>query len=139
MQLTATGICILLILVLFWLDRERRVRTSAAVFIPMAWLLIAGSRNISEWLDLSGPADAVDRYMEGDPVDRNILSLLMLLAVIVLYQRRDRVVGLLKANAPVVGYFVYAALSVVWSDFPMVGGKRWFRGLGDVIMVLVIL
>jgi len=139
MPLIATGACVILILALFWLDRERRVRTSAALLIPMAWLLIAGSRNISEWLNLSGPSDAVDRYMEGNPVDRNILSLLMLAGLVVLYQRRSRVVALLKANLPVVSFFLYAGLSVVWSDFPLVGGKRWFRGLGDVIMVLVIL
>lgn len=124
---------------LFRMDRDRTVRTSGALLIPMAWLLIAGSRNISEWLQMSGPADAVDRYMEGNPVDRNILSLLMLGGLITLYQRRQRVMTILKANAPMVAYFAYCGLSVLWSDYPLVGGKRWFRSLGDVVMVLVIL
>jgi len=124
---------------LFRMDRDRGVRTSGALLIPMTWLLIAGSRNISEWLQMSGPADAVDRYMEGNPVDRNILSLLMLGGLITLFQRRQRVMTILKANAPILAYFAYCGVSVLWSDYPLVGGKRWFRSLGDVVMVLVIL
>jgi exopolysaccharide production protein ExoQ len=137
--LLATAACVLAILVLFRLDRDRIGANSKVLWIPMAWLMIGGSRNVSEWLQMSGPVDSVDRYMEGNPVDRYVLSLLMLAGLIVLFQRRDRVIALLKANAPIVGYFVYCGISVLWSDYPLVGGKRWFRGLGDVTMVLIIL
>lgn len=137
--LIATVACALTILMLFRVDRDRNAKVSLALLIPMAWLLIAGSRNIGEWLQMSGPTDAVDRYMEGNPVDRNVLSLLMLGGLIRLFQRRQRVVVLLKANAPILIYFVYCGLSVLWSDYPLVAGKRWFRSSGDVIMVLVIL
>jgi O-antigen ligase len=46
---------------------------------------------------------------------------------------------ILKANSAVLAYFAYCGFSVLWSDYPLVGGKRWLRSLGDVIMVLVVL
>ena len=138
-RLIVTAACAVGILILFRLDRNRTSRTSIALLIPMAWLLIAGSRNVSEWLQMSAPVDAVDRYIEGSPVDRSVLSLLMLGGLIALAQRRQRVAALLKANLPIVAFFLYCGVSVLWSDYPLVGGKRWLRSLGDLIMVLVIL
>ena len=34
------------------------------------WLLIGGSRNVGEWLQMSAPMDQGARYLEGNPVDR---------------------------------------------------------------------
>jgi O-antigen ligase len=36
-------------------------------------------------------------------------------------------------------FFLYCGLSVIWSDFPGVAFKRWFRASGDVLMVLIVL
>jgi exopolysaccharide production protein ExoQ len=36
-------------------------------------------------------------------------------------------------------YFVYCLVSILWSDFPFVGLKRWIRAIGDIVMVLVVL
>ena len=94
---------------------------------------------MNEWYQMSGPVDAVDRYIEGNPLDRNVLSLLMLGGLVTLAHRRQRAAALLKANLPIVAYFLYCGVSVLWSDYPLVGGKRWLRSLGDLIMVLVIL
>lgn len=138
-RLIATAACAVGILILFRLDRKHTSRTSIALLIPMAWLLIAGSRNVNEWYQMSGPVDAVDRYIEGNPLDRNVLSLLMLGGLVTLAHRRQRAAALLKANLPIVAYFLYCGVSVLWSDYPLVGGKRWLRSLGDLIMVLVIL
>lgn len=41
-----------LILWLFWLDRDRRVRTSAALWVPVIWLS-TGKRSAAEWLQSS--------------------------------------------------------------------------------------
>lgn len=124
---------------LFALNRDRKVHTSAALWVPVAWLLIAGTRNVSEWLGLSAPGDVADRYMEGSPVDRVVLTAIMVCGLIALAGRSKRVGSVLRANAPIIAYFLYCAVSILWSDFALVAGKRWFRSLGDVIMVLVIL
>lgn len=126
-------------IMLFWFDRDRKVKVPWALWLPMIWLLIGGSRNISEWLQLSGPGDAADRYMEGNAVDRNVLTGMMICGAIVLFQRKKQVAAILRANAPVILFFLYCGISIVWSDFPFVGLKRWIRSLGDIVMVLLIL
>jgi len=138
-QYIASTLCAILILVLFRLDRESQRRTSVALWAPVTWLLIAGSRNVGEWLQLGEQTNAVDRYMEGNAIDRNILSVLMLCGLITLLRRRQHVGSMLRENTPLMAYFLYCGVSLLWSDYAFVGTKRWFRSLGDVIMVLVIL
>src|SRR5215469_9206686 len=124
---------------LFRLDRQPKGQTSKALWIPVSWLLVAGSRNPSEWLHLQGPSSQGARYLDGNPLDRTFLAALMALGVFVLLQRQKQTLTLLRANAPILLFFAYCATSGFWSDFPEVAFKRWFRGIGDVIMVLLIL
>lgn len=109
-----------------------------ALWVPVCWLFICSSRNVSEWLHYSGDAGA-NRYLEGNPLDRVILTGLLLVAVLVLIRRGARVLALLKANLPILLYFLYCGISFLWSDYPDVSFKRWFRALGDVVMILVVL
>jgi exopolysaccharide production protein ExoQ len=131
------------ILGLFRLDRDRKARTSKALWIPVAWLLIAGSRNVGEWVQtLSGGQMDISRgdaYLEGSPLDRNVLGALIALGIIVLFRRRRQVGALLRNNAPIFLYLFYCAASVLWSDYPGVGIRRWNRALGDFVMVMVVL
>ncbi|MBZ5723515.1 MAG: hypothetical protein LAP87_00820 [Acidobacteriia bacterium] len=129
---------------LFLLDRDRRARTSPALWIPVAWMWIAGSRAVSLWLAAFGWGDApgpamVDQYMDGSPVDRNVLSVLLALALAVLIRRRRQVGTILRANSAVLVFFLYCAVSVIWSDYPDVAFKRWTKALGDVAMLMVVL
>ena len=39
------------ILALFVLDRDPKARTTFALWIPIVWLSIGGSRVVSQWLD----------------------------------------------------------------------------------------
>jgi exopolysaccharide production protein ExoQ len=130
---------ILGIIGLFWLNRDSKIRTSKMLLLPVGWLLIAGSRNIGEWLELGTPVDRGDAYLEGNPIDRSILAVLVAIGVIVLIYRRRRVAELLRANKPVLFYFGFCALSISWSDYPYVGFKRWIRAIGDLVMVLIVL
>jgi len=109
-----------------------------ALWLPVSWLFICSSRNVSEWLHYTGDVQT-DRYLEGNPLDRAILTALLLFAVLVLVKRGVRVVVLLRANFPIALYFLYCGISLIWSDYPDVSFKRWFRAVGDVVMILVVL
>ncbi|HXJ12316.1 MAG TPA: O-antigen ligase family protein [Candidatus Limnocylindrales bacterium] len=109
-----------------------------ALWVPVCWLFICSSRNVSEWLHYSGDVQT-NRYLEGNPLDRAFLTGLLLVAVLVLVRRGSRVLALLKANLPILLYFMYCGISFLWSDYPDVSFKRWFRALGDVVMILVVL
>lgn len=131
-------ICIVGIAGLFWFDPNRKVRTSWALWLPMAWLLIAGSRHVSAWLGMS-PQASVEQYFDGSPLDRNIYALLLLGGFATLFSRRQRVSDILRRNWPILLFIAYCAFSVVWSDYPSVALKRWIKSLGDYVMVLVVL
>jgi exopolysaccharide production protein ExoQ len=137
-HLIATVICAFVIWQLFRLNREGESRPSKALWIPTFWLFLGSSRNVSEWLHYS-PGGATNRYLEGNPLDRALLSAVLALGVIVLLGRTRRVGILLRSNLPILLYFLYCGISMLWSDFPDVAFKRWFRALGDVVMVLIVL
>jgi O-antigen ligase len=127
---------------LFMLDRDPDARTSRALFVPLASVWLAGSRSAAEWLAISGLGPPIDPdanlYMDGSEVDRNVLGALMAISLVVLL-RRQQFRTLLKANAPLIIFFLFAAASALWSDFPGVTIRRWFKGVGDLIVVLVVL
>lgn len=64
---------------------------------------------------------------------------MLVIGVGVLVRRSSKVSELLRSNIPVLLFFLYCGLSIVWSDFPAVAAKRWLRAVGDIVMVLVIL
>jgi exopolysaccharide production protein ExoQ len=138
MEFSGAVVVIIGLLGLFAVDRFRRVRTSEALWIPVVWLFIAGSRPLSFWL-FPGMGDTTDRYVEGSPFDRNVFAALILAALIVLISRARKVGRLLRTNGPILLFLLYCGLSVFWSDLPDVAFKRWIRVVGDIAMVLVVL
>lgn len=131
------------ILGLFALNRDRAAKTSSALWVPVIWVAIAGSRMASQWIAAVSSGYTVtysaDQIMDGNPFDRALLSLLLLTAVGVLIRRGAKVRSVLLANGPLVLFFAYCAISIFWSDFSDIAFKRWIKALGDVAMVLVVL
>jgi len=110
-------------------------RASKALWLPVIWLSLAGSRMISSWLGASGSDQSMQ---EGSPLDRNFLILIIAVGVGILIARRRQVAAVLRANWPILLYLSYCALSILWSDFPDIAFKRWFKALGDLVMVLLV-
>jgi exopolysaccharide production protein ExoQ len=124
---------------LFALDRDRRARTSPALWLAVVWLALGGSRSLSQWFGAPLLANSADAYLDGSPLDRAILTGLIVAGVVVLIGRGRRTEDVLRRNAPLLVFFTYCALSVLWSDFPFVAFKRWTKALGNVVMVLIVL
>ncbi len=122
---------------MFFLDREGSARTSKALWLPVAWLWIVGSRPISAWFGFK-PDAGIDVQLDGSPADRFVFLIILLLGIIALISRGRRTSALLSANWPAVIYFAFCLLSVLWSDFPSVAFRRWTKAIGDLVMVLII-
>ena len=128
------------ILALFALDRDKNARTSKALWIPVVWMLLAGSRMVSQWLEAGSVATvSPEQLLDGSPLDRNILAGLIAAGVTVLFGRRREVGTLLRANWSILVFFVYCGYSVLWSDYPDVAFKRWMKAVGDLVMILIVL
>jgi len=137
------GLATLLILIgivgLFWLDRRVGWGSIASV-VPFIWFLISMSRPVTSWTTTpSSFADRAESYMEGSPLDRTILIVLIAAAIVALWRRRQAALAILRSNTAIIFFLLYCLISVSWSDYPIVAGKRWIRAVGDVLMILVIL
>lgn len=122
----------------FWLDRDAPVRTSKSLWLPIVWFSISASRSLSAWLGMGAGPEIPGQEPPQSSLDQFVAGTLILLGAIILIRRRRLVNSLLKANWPITLYFSFCLVSLVWSDFPGWGFKRWVRGLGDLIMVLVV-
>jgi exopolysaccharide production protein ExoQ len=132
----ATMICICGIAGLFYLDRDKSIRTSRALWLPVTWIAISASRPVSAWFGArpTGPHAELD----GSPVDAAIFGALLVAAIAVLIPRARSTRILLAANWPILAYFLYCLLSVAWSYHPDVAVKRWIKAIGDIAMVFVV-
>ncbi len=135
----ATVVYGFVIVALFLLDRDRKSRVSSALWIPVAWVSIGASRMVSQWFGVAPAMESPDQYLEGSPLDRLILTGLLAAGLMVLVARGQRAGMFLRANGPILLFFLYGAVSVLWSDYPDVAFKRWTKAVGDIVMVLVVL
>jgi exopolysaccharide production protein ExoQ len=124
---------------LFFLDRDRSTRNSKAIWLPVIWIWLAGSRPVSTWWGPRGDAaGGLSSTLDGSPMDAAIFALLMTAGVMVLFFRKDITTAVVKASGPVVIYLLYCLLSITWSPIPEPAFKRWIKAVGDLVMVLIL-
>jgi exopolysaccharide production protein ExoQ len=121
---------------LFYLGRDSAARTSKALWLPVIWIWIVGSRPASAWLGVSPTGGNVQ--LDGSPFDAATFGVLLATAIGVLISRNRRTRTLLAANWPILIYFFYCLISAAWSYHPDVSFKRWVKAIGDPAMALII-
>jgi len=127
-----------LLLALLRFDPAKEPGTSLALWVPVIWIFIVATRLPSQWLggELGRTAEAME---EGSPLDRSIYLVLILLAFGILMSRSFKWEKFCVANVALMALLSFALLSVLWSDFPFIAFKRWFRDLGTYVVILVVL
>ncbi len=131
----ASAICALGIAGLLYLDREKTVKVSYALWIPGLWIGIVGSRPVSQWFGFQQPGNL---GLDGSPADAAVFGVLLVMGIGVLILRRSRTRTLLFANWPILIYFLFCFVSIMWSSHPDVSFKRWTKAIGDLVMALLI-
>jgi exopolysaccharide production protein ExoQ len=135
--LLASALTILLIGYLIRRDSAVAPRPSPAAWIPTLWLLINGSRQVSQWLG-TGTLFAGQRLHDGNAVDQVVYGALIVSGIFVLVTRQVRIGHLARNNWWLILFFLYEGVSFVWSDFPFISFKRWIKASGDFVMVFVL-
>jgi exopolysaccharide production protein ExoQ len=124
---------------LWFLLRLSKDRTqSAALWLPVIWLLIISFRLPSQWLGLN-PGSVVQAFEEGSALDRTVYLSLSVIALGVLGRRSLQWGEIVSRNLPLILFLLFALASVTWSDFPYQSFKRWFRDFGMYLMILVVI
>ena len=127
---------------LWWLlrhDPAKQSNTSLALWVPLIWIFIIASRLPSQWFGGGQEESALEALQEGNPLDRTVFALLILLAVGILISRSFRWGNFFAHNFSLTAFLLFALVSVFWSDFSFVSFKRWFRDLGAYLVILVVL
>lgn len=122
---------------LFWRERREQSSVSKAIWIPLIWLLITGSKSVSLWLTLGSYATGSPQ--DGSPLDAAVFFALILAGYKVLRQRGVDLSTFVRNNQWLTAFFIYTLISILWSEFPLIAVKRWIKILGHPIMVLVVL
>jgi exopolysaccharide production protein ExoQ len=128
----------ILLLAVLRFDPAGDSMVSPALWVPLIWMFILGSRLPSQWVS-SSVGQSVQALEEGSPLDRSIDLVLILLSIGVLRSRSFKWAEFFSRNLFLTAYVAFALVSVFWSDFPFVAFKRWFRDLGNYTMILVVL
>ena len=136
----ALFVCAVLIAGLFLRDQKNHPGLSLALWIPLIWIFIIGSRSFSAWIHLgSVQLSTIDGYAEGSSLDRNFLLLMFAVATVVVLRRKLQWSSLFRQNRLIFGFVLFCLISVVWSEFPLIAIKRFVRFLGVLPMVLLVL
>ena len=115
-------------------------KPSAWIWIPYIWLFIISTRSLDIWLrGLSNDTSSIDPDLNGAPLDRAVMALLILLSLFVLFKRAKRTKEILRQNKWLLVLFLYMTLSVIWSNFPGITFRRTLRSMGTTAVVLVLL
>lgn len=83
--------------------------------------------------------ESVGSQAAGSPLDRLVLSILIVLALLILSRRGVKWSRIFEDNFWLILLYLYMGLSILWSDVPFVSLKRWIRLSGMIPIGLVIL
>jgi exopolysaccharide production protein ExoQ len=132
----ALFVCITVIVYLFKTDFNKNPKMSLSLWIPCFWFSILLSRPISMWIGLTAHDNLLS---EGSPFDRTIFTMLILIGLIILLQRKIDWKFIVKNNASIFSFVLYLGISTLWADNSFVSFKRWVKEIGNLIMIFVIL
>jgi exopolysaccharide production protein ExoQ len=129
---------LILMAALWHFDPAKDSRVSTALWVPFTSMFILASRSPSQWFggQVGLAAQALE---EGNPLDRTISFALILLAIGILMSRSFKWGRFFTSNRALMALLCFSLLSGVWSDFPFVALKRWFRDFGNYLVILVVL
>jgi exopolysaccharide production protein ExoQ len=125
------------IVFLFRRDFREKPNVTGALWIPILWMLLLGSRSVAQWLSLRGYG--LRSTEEGNPIDALVYFILIAAGFYVLNQRQVSLSEIVRNNGWLMAFLLYCFVAIVWSDFPFVSFKRWIKIIGHPIMILIVL
>src|SRR5262249_27949072 len=128
---------------IIWLWREdskSRPHLSKALWIPLIWLLLLGSRPLSWWSwFFFGIGSSITSDLDGNGFDRVFYSALICLSLIIVLRRGVSWSEVFGGNAGLVLFYAFLGLTIIWAAYPFPTFKRWTKEIGAIPVLLIIL
>src|SRR6266404_5699661 len=136
--IVASFLTIAFIVFLFRRDIRAKPNVSGALWLPLVWVLLMGSRSLVQWLYILHVPIPLGSPEEGNPIDALVYFALIFAGLCVLNKRQVQLSEVIRNNGWLMAFLVYCFVAILWSEFPFVAFKRWIKVLGHPIMVLIL-
>src|SRR6516165_76699 len=97
---------------LFWRDIRQRPNVTGAIWLPIIWVVLMGSRSVGAWLNLSG-LKISGSLEEGSPLDGVVYLTLILAGLYVLTKRQVSLSCIFQNNAWIMAFVLYCLIAVL--------------------------
>jgi exopolysaccharide production protein ExoQ len=134
----ALFLTVIFVFFLFRRDIRERSNVTGALWLPLVWMLLMGSRSVVQWLDALHVPIPLGSPEEGNPIDALVYFALIVAGLCVLNKRQVELSEVIRNNGWLMAFLVYCFVAILWSDFPFVAFKHWIKVLGHPIMVLIL-
>jgi O-antigen ligase len=138
-KVALAGCIIAIVGVIYFFDNKEKKDVSLGLLIPLIWMCVLGSRNISQFFMAESAIKTTDDYLVGSPVDRLFFSILIIIGVCILIRRNIPFCEIVRQNIWIFVFLLYCGVSAVWSDYPGVSLKRFIKNIGNIVMVLIVI
>ncbi len=138
MGLVALFACFFVIIIFLKLDQKEWPGFSYRLWIPLLWLLFTSTRIISILFPVKSNQEIISQYLEGNVYNRIIFSLLIIIALAVLWKNKYIFDIKEKINLWMIILYLFALLSMIWAVYPLVSFKRWIIIFGHLLMVYLV-
>lgn len=120
-------------------DKKRGVAVSKELFWPCLWYLVVASRPVGVWLDIWGIHFGSEETGDGSLIDRSFYAVLTVIGLKVLSGRKFDWGATLRRNRWLTAFFIFMAISILWSQYPYISFKRYIKVIGSLVMACVVL
>jgi exopolysaccharide production protein ExoQ len=136
--IVALFLTVAFIVFLFRRDFRESPNVTRALWLPLIWMLIIGSRSVVQWLNLLGLPVGATSMEEGNPLDALVYFGLIAAGIYLLNKRQVQLSEIFRNNGWLMAFLLYCLIAIAWSDFPFIAFKRWIKILGHPVMVLIL-
>src|SRR5208337_758215 len=131
--------CLVFIAWLLVRDCKRRPSVSAAAWIPTLMVLILGSRVPSGWFRQQRVVTDLSNAAGGLLIDQVFFLLMIFGSWIVATSRGVKWGKLFAANTAIMLFYVYFAMSFLWSNYPLDSFIRVLKDFGTTVLVISVI
>lgn len=123
---------------LFRGERSQIISVSSGLWVPFVWVAINASRPVGYWFAAGGRVIEAGGLEDGSFIDRSAYLVLIIAGMLVLARRNVNWSRLLVNGRWLLVFYLYLLASTLWSDYPYISFKRWFKDAGDLVMIAIV-